>query len=132
MKKFLIILLAAVMAICAFSLPKILSKSDTTVITALSVKDVKEKIHTDDYYLTVLLDDFVVQEYGLSYNSLKLKTTESIYNQIKPGSGFSGVSLKITIPENQEKRDLGMVLKEKLSDWCLIIGITTKDNKIID
>ena len=84
------------------------------------------------YYLTILLDDFVVQEYGLSYNSLTLKTTESIYNKVKVNSGFVGVSLKIVNPSNQEKRNLGMILKENLTDWCEVIGITTKGNVIIN
>ena len=132
MKKYLIPLLVIGIVICAFSILKISTKSDTTLVTTLSIQDITEKSHTDNYYLTILLDDFVVQENGLSYNSLTLKTTESIYNKVKVNSGFVGVSLKIVIPSNQEKRDLGVILKENLIDWCEVIGITTKDNVIID
>jgi len=133
MKKYLIPLFVVIgIAICVFPILKISTKPDTTIITALAVQDITEKSHTDNYYLTILLDDFVVQEYGLSYNSLTFKTAESIYNKVKVNSGFVGVSLKIVIPTNQEKRDLGMILKENLTDWCEIVGITTKDNVIIN
>ncbi len=133
MKKYLIPLLVVIgIVICVFSILKISTKPDTTIITTLSIQDITEKSHTDNYYLTILLDDFVVQEYGLSYNSLTFKTTESIYNKVKVNTGFVGVSLKIVIPTNQEKRDLGMILKENLTDWCEIVGITTKDNVIIN
>ena len=133
MKKYLLSLIVIIcIAIFIFSIMKISIKPDTTVITTLSIQDITDKSHTDNYYLKILLDDFVVKEYGLSYNSLTLKTTESIYNKIKVNSGFSGISLKIVIPGSEEKRDLGMILKEKLTDWCEIIGITTKDNVIID
>lgn len=134
MKKYLILLFVIIgLVICVFSILKISTKPQaTTIITTLSIQDVTEKSHTDDYYLTLLLDDFVVEEYGLTYNSLTIKTTESIYNNVDVNSGFVGVSLEITIPSNQEKRDIGMILKENLTDWCKIIGITTKNNEIID
>ncbi len=133
MKKYLIPLLVVIgIVICVFSILKISTKPQTTTITTMSIQDVTEKNHTDDYYLTLLLDDFVVEEFGLSYNSLTIKTTESIYNNVSVNSGFVGVSLKVTIPNNQETRDLGMILKENLTDWCQVIGITTKDNVIID
>ncbi len=133
MKKYLISLFVIIgIVIFAFSIIKASTKPDTTIITTLSIQDVTEKSHTDNYYLTTLLDDLVVKKYNLTHNSLKLKTTESIYNKVKINNGFVGVSLKITIPHNQEKRDLGMILNENLTDWCQIIGITTKDNIVID
>ena len=134
MKKYLILLFVIIgLVICVFSILKISTKPQaTTIITTLSIQDVTEKSHTDDYYLRLLLDDFVVEEYALTYNSLIVKTTESIYNNVDVNSGFVGVSLEITIPSNQEKRDIGMILKENLTDWCKIIGITTKNNEIID
>ncbi len=133
MKKYLLPLIVIIcIAIFIFSIMKISVKPDTTVVTSLSIQDITDKSHIDNYYLKILLDDFVVQEYGLSYNSLTLKTTESIYNKVKVNSGFAGVSLKIVIPGSEEKRDLGMILKENLIDWCEVIGITTKDNAIID
>ena len=134
MKKYLILLFVIIgLVICVFSILKISTKPQaTTIITTLSIQDVTEKSHTDDYYLTLLLDDFVVEEYGLTYNGLTIRRTESIYNNVDVNSGFVGVSLEITIPSNQEKRDIGMILKENLTDWCKIIGITTKNNEIID
>ena len=132
MKKYLIPLLVVIgIVICVFSILKISTKPDTTIIT-ISIQNITEKSHTDNYYLTILLDDSVVQEYGLSYNSLTFKTAESIYNKVKVNSGFVGASLKIVIPTDQEKRDLGMILKENLTDWCEIVGITTKDNVSIN
>ena len=134
MKKYLISLFMIIcLVICVFSILKISTKpQSTTIITTLSIQDVTEKSHTDDYYLRLLLDDFVVEEYALTYNSLIIKTTESIYNNVDVNSGFVGVSLEITIPSNQEKRDVGMILKENLTDGCKIIGITTKSNEIIN
>ncbi len=133
MKKYMISLLIVIfIVICIFSVLKVSTKPDTTIITTLSIQDITEKSHTDDYYLTILLDEYVVEEYNLSYDKLTLKTTESIYEKVKENSGFSGITLKIEIPGNQEKRDLGMILKENLTDWCEIIGITTKDNVIIN
>lgn len=133
MKRYLISLLVIVcVALCALLIFKISTKPQNTIITTLSVQDVTEKRHINyDYYLTLLLDDFVVEEYRLPHETLTIKTTKSIYDDVVVNSGFSGVSLKIVFPDNQEKRDLGMILKENLIDWCQVIGITTKDNVLI-
>ena len=59
MKKYLIPLLVVIgIVICVFSILKISTKPDTTIITTLPIQDITEKSHTDNYYLKILLPLF--------------------------------------------------------------------------
>lgn len=120
------------LAVCVFGVVKMSNKDDHSFVTALSIYDITEKKQDDEFYLTVALDDFVVEEYSLSQNDFTFQVKESIYNKVIANSGFTGVSLKVTIPYDQPKSDIGMILKENRTDYCEIISVTTKDNILID
>lgn len=131
-KRIILVFLLLCMVICIFYVLKISNKNDYTLITSIPIYDITEKIHDDDFYLTVALEAYTIEEYSLPYDRITLRVSESIYDEIVVNSGFIGASLKITIPYNQPKSDIGMILKEKNTDYCEIIGITTKDNVVID
>lgn len=130
MKKFLIInFLIVFIVISIFYILKMSNKKDYIIITAIPIHDITEKIHNNDlFYLTVDLEDYIIEEYNLSYDKLTLRVSESIYNKVVVNSGFIGVSLRITIPYNQPKSDIETILREKNADYCEIIGITAKGN----
>lgn len=108
------------------------NKPKLTTITALPIKEVTEKSNTDEFYVTVLLDEAIVEEYNLANNEFKFRTNESIYDKVVVNSGFAGASLKITHPDDGLKKDIGMILKENETEYCEIIGITTNENILLD
>lgn len=130
MKKILIISFFILFIIISiFSILEMSNKKDYIIITAIPINDITEKIHNDGlYYLTVTLEDYIIEEYNLSYDKLTLKVSESIYNKVVINSGFIGISLRIKIPYNQPKSNIETILREKNTDYCEIIGITTKGN----
>ena len=108
-------------------------KNERATITSISVESIAEKFQNEDgYYLTVVLDDSMVEAYHLSYDRISLKTGQRIYDKILPEDNFAGVSLKITGPEKRSNADLGLVLKEKQDGFCEIISVTKADNSLID
>lgn len=111
---------------------KISNKNEYSFVTSIAIYDITEKIHEDEFYLTVALGDCTIEEYNLPYDKLTLRASERIYDEVVVNSGFIGVSLEITIPYNQPKSDIGMILKEKHTDYCEIIAVTTKNNVLID
>lgn len=130
MKKILIISFFILFIIISiFSILEMSNKKDYIIITAIPINDITEKIHNDGlYYLTVTLEDYIIEEYNLSYDKLTLKVSESIYNKVVINSGFIGISLRIKIPYNQPKSNIETILREKNTDYCEIIGITAKGN----
>lgn len=130
MKKILIISFFILFIIISiFSILETSNKKDYIIITAIPINDITEKIHNDGlYYLTVTLEDYIIEEYNLSYDKLTLKVSESIYNKVVINSGFIGISLRIKIPYNQPKSNIETILREKNTDYCEIIGITAKGN----
>lgn len=103
-----------------------------TFITSIPVLDITDKFSEDEFYVTIVLDDCIVEEYRLTYNELTVPVNEEIYDEIVVNEGFAGVTLQVTIPDNQPKSDIGMVLKEKLTQYCKIISVTTTKNIVIN
>lgn len=99
---------------------------------AIPIDVISDKHCDDGYYLTVLLPDYVKEEYSLQYDELTLQTSKRIYDQIDVEDRFAGISVRVTIPYGESKKDIGMVLKEKLADYCMIVGVATSDNRTID
>lgn len=108
-------------------------KNERVTITSVSIEKIAEKFHDEDgHYLTVVLEDSVVESYHLSYDTVSLKTGQRIYDQVFPEDDFIGVSLKITEPEKRSRVDPGSVLREQQTDSCEIVSVTKADNTIID
>ncbi len=117
--------------ICVFGFQTAEAK-DYTFVTALSIDDITEKTQEEDgFYLTVALPEHVREEYGLAYENLTIQTSKGIFEQVKADKGIVGVTLQVTLPDGQPKRGIGMVLKEKLTEYCRIISVTTKGNAVI-
>ncbi len=108
-------------------------KNERVTVTSVSIESIAEKFHNgDECYLTVVLEDSVVESYHLSYDSVSFKTGQRIYDKVFPEDDFIGISLKITEPEKPSRIDPGSVLREKQTDLCEIISVTKADNTIID
>lgn len=130
-----IISLAGIMlcaCVCVFSFQTAEAK-DYTFVTALSIDDITEKTYEEDqFYLTVTLPEHMREEYSLSYDELTIQTSKEIFDQVKLNNGFTGATLQVTIPEGQPEKEIGIVLKGKLMEYCRIISLTTKDNVVIE
>lgn len=130
----IILSLAGIMicaCICVFGL-KMTEEKGYAFVTALSIDDIAEKMQEEDgFYLTVALPEHVRNEYSLSYEKLTIQTSKDIFEQVKANEGFVGATLQVTIPEGRPEKEIGIVLKEKLAEYCRIISITTKENVVI-
>lgn len=117
--------------ICVFGL-KMTEEKGYSFVTALSIDDIAEKMQEEDgFYLTVALPEHVRNEYSLSYEKLTIQTSKDIFEQVKANEGFVGATLQVTIPEGRPEKEIGIVLKEKLAEYCRIISVTTKENVVI-
>lgn len=114
-----------------------IKKSDetelTTLITTLSIQEVIVKnVDSNNYYLTVAVDDFVKDEYRLSYTELTIPVEESIYKKVIIGSSYVDMSLEILVPPHQSTNDLRLIFRDANTEYWKIIGITDSNNVIID
>ncbi len=108
-------------------------KNKRVTITSMSIDGIAEKFHHEGgYYLTVVLEDWLLETYHLSYDRVSFRTEQKIYDNVVPGDNFTGICLKITEPDNRSKIDLGFVLKREQNDLCEIISVTTAENAGID
>lgn len=105
--------------------------SDYNFVTSIPIQDIKTKFYDNDFYLTIVLEDDIIEDYNLSYNEIDFKVNKSIYDKIIINSDYTGITLEVVIPYNHPKNDIGIILKEKYTDYCKIIAITTKDNNLI-
>lgn len=97
---------------------------ESAMITTLSIDSIAEKFHNEDgYYLTVALEDWLIEEYHLSYDRISIKTQWDIYDKASPGDGYAGVTLKIREPEKCSNGGVREVLQWDLSDLCDIISL---------
>ena len=130
----IILSLAGIMicaCICVFGL-KMTEEKGYSFVTALSIDDIAEKMQEEDgFYLTVALPEHVSNEYSLSYEKLTIQSSKDIFEQGKENEGFVGATLQVTIPEGRPEKEIGIVLKEKLAEYCRIISVTTKENVVI-
>lgn len=134
MKKFILIFTLLILGSCALGSIK---KSDetelTTLITTLSIQEVIVKnVDSNNYYLTVAVDDFVIDEYRLSYTELTIPVEESIYKKVIIGSSYVDMSLEILVPPHQSTNDLRLIFRDANTEYWKIIGITDSNNVIID
>lgn len=99
-------------------------KNERETVTTLSVDSIAEKFHNDGgYYLTVALEDWLIEEYNLSCDRVTFKTGQDIYDKVSPGDSYAGVTLRIREPEKCSNGDVRAVLKWDMSDLCEIISL---------
>ena len=128
----------AVGVIAGVVLSKCLKKDDGYIfITAIPIDDITDKFYNgEEYYITVLLEDYLVEEYRLTSDTFTFPTTKSIYDQVALNAGYVGVSLRatlpVTLPEGSKPPDMGLILRENLTEYCIITGVTAKGNIRID
>lgn len=109
------------------------NRENNTTIVSVPIEGVADKIHNkQDYYITVVLEDSVIQSYNLSYDKISFQTKKSIYDRVFLDDTFIGLSVKITVSEEQSNADLGLVLKMNNIELCEIVSLTKSDNSVID
>ncbi len=135
MKKAIGAVLAVVMTCAVIGVGWFVTASkriEGVTIVTLSVDSIAGKFHNEDgYYLTLALEDGVIEDYHLSYDEVSIKTGKNLYDKVVPGERSPGVTLKITDPE-KECRDIGALMKVKRHELCEIISVTAADHSIID
>ena len=135
MKKAIGAALAVVMTCAVICVGWVVTASkriEGVTIVTLSVDSIAGKFHNEDgYYLTLALEDGVIEDYHLSYDEVSIKTGKNLYDKVVPGERSPGVTLKITDPE-KECRDIGALMKVKRHELCEIISVTAADHSIID
>ncbi|WP_322198990.1 hypothetical protein [Acutalibacter intestini] len=135
MKKAIGAVLAVVMTCAVIGVGWFITASkriEGVTIVTLSVDSIAGKFHNEDgYYLTLALEDGVIEDYHLSYDEVSIKTGKNLYDKVVPGERSPGVTLKITDPE-KECRDIGALMKVKRHELCEIISVTAADHSIID
>ena len=68
----------------------------------------------------------------MSYDKISFQTEKSIYDRVFLDDTFIGLSVKITVSEEQSNADLGLVLKMNNIELCEIVSLTKADNSVID
>ena len=124
-------LVICIVLISVFCL-KLPSAKGYSFVSSVPITDITDKFYSDDYYVTVVLEDDIVEEYSLKHNQLTIPVNKDIYNQVVVNDGFAGITLQVTVPSNQPKTDIGMVLKEERAEYCRIVSVTDKDNIVLD
>ena len=134
MKKFILLFTLLILGLCTLGSMK---KSDeielTTLITTLSIKEMLAKnLDSNNYYLTVAVDDFVIDEYRLSYTELTIPVEKSLYEKVSADNSYVSISLEIIVPSHQSSNDLRLIFRDANTEYWKIIGITDSSNVIID
>lgn len=101
------------------------------------IDDITDKFYnSEEYYITVDLDDSMVEEYRLTSDTFTFPTTKSLYDRAELNVGYVGVSLQVTLPvtlpEGSKPPDMGLILRENLTEYCIITGATVEGNIPID
>lgn len=127
-----LVLAGAVMGVGWFITAGREEKMEGVTVTTLSTDSIAGKFHNEDgYYLTLALEDWLIEDYHLSYDRVSFKTEQNIYDKVAVGERSPGVTLKIADPEKRSL-DIEWVMKEKRHQLCEIISVTAGDHSIID
>ncbi len=129
---FLCILVILALLFALYLIKTKTAKRNYVIGTAIATEEIIDKnIVNDNFYLTLVLDNAVVEEYNLSYKTATFRTTKSVYDKVSINDSTVGVSVNITIPCNETIRDVGMVLKSKKLDYIEIYSLTLDGNILI-
>ncbi len=72
------------------------------------------------------MEDWLIEDYNLSYDRITFKTEQEVYDKVSPGDIYAGVTLKIREPEQCSNGDIRAVLKWKRNDLCEIVSLGQK------
>lgn len=126
---FLIILLcAAVVSSVAYIYHMNHREKTTTVITTLPICEITEKVYSDDYYLNIKLDSWYQQEYKLPSDTILVRTTKSVFEQVTVEKDYIGVCVEINLPGDYLQADVGVLIRENQVACFKIISLTKAGN----
>ena len=126
---FLIILLcAAVVSSVAYIYHMNHREKTTTVITTLPICEITEKVYSDDYYLNIKLDSWYQEQNTLASDTILVRTTKSVFEQVTAGKDYIGVCVEINLPADYPRVDVGMLIKSNQVAYFKIISLTKAGN----
>ena len=117
------VLVIVCIAVCAVVLLTPDSKDDTFIST-IGISDITNKYIADQPYVTVVLDDDIVEEYSLDFNEVTIAVEKSVYDKITLDTGYCGMSVMVTIPDDLLTKDVFVILKAKRIENLKIIGVS--------
>lgn len=129
---FLIVLLcAAVVSSAAYIYHMNHREKTTTVITTLPICEITEKVYSDDYYLNIKLDSWYQEQDTLPSDTILVRTTKSVFEQVTAGKDYIGVCVEINLPTDYPRVDVGMLIKSNQVAYFKIISLTKAGNILI-
>ncbi|MBQ6852474.1 MAG: hypothetical protein IJO04_05545 [Oscillospiraceae bacterium] len=98
------------------------------VATTLPICEVTEKVYSDDYYLNIKLDSWYQEEYKLPSDTILVRTTKSVFEQVTAGKDYIGVCVEIILPDDYLRADVGVLIRENHTACFKIISLTKAGN----
>ncbi len=98
------------------------------VATTLPICEVTEKVYSDDYYLNIKLDSWYQEEYKLPSDTILVRTTKSVFEQVTVGKDYIGVCVEIILPDDYLRADVGVLIRENHTACFKIISLTKAGN----
>ena len=98
-------------------------------LSTFFIDDITDKGYDgEEYYITILLDDSMVEGCRLTSDTFSIPTTKSIHDQVALNVGYLGVSVEVTLPEGYAKTmDMGYIFRENLTEYCKITKVMATD-----
>ena len=102
-----------------------------TTITTIPICEITEKVYSDDYYLNIKLDSWYQEENMLPSDTILVRTTKSVFEQVTAGKDYIGVCIEINLPSDHPRTDVGVLIKENKVAYFKIISLTKAGNILI-
>lgn len=129
---FFVLLLCAVLVASVVFLCGMNQREKTvTVGSVLPICAITEKVHSDNYYLSIQLDSWFQEENKLPADIVLIKCTESVFEKVSVGNDYIGAGIEIVLPTDYPQIDVGVLIRENKIGYFTITSVTTSENKSI-
>ena len=138
---FLILLLCTALVASVVLIYHISHRERTVMISSiLPICAITEKVHSDDYYLSVQLDKWYQEENKLPSDIVWIKCTKSVFEKASVGNDYIGAEIEIVLPADSPELNalngmldtpIGMLILENKIGYFTITSVTTSINKRI-
>ena len=127
---FFVLLLCAVLVVTVVILCGQREKT-VTVGSVLPICAITEKVHSDNYYLSIQLDSCFQEENKLPSDIVLIKCTKSVFEKVSVGNDYIGAGIEIVLPTDYPQVDVGALIRENKIDYFTITSVTNSINKKI-
>ena len=138
---FLILLLCAALVASVIFIYHISQREKTVMVSSiLPICAITEKVHSDDYYLSIQLDKWFQEENKLPSDIVRIKCTKSVFEKASVGNDYIGAGIEILLPADSPELNIltgmldtpiGMLILENKTGYFTITSVTTSINKSI-